>query len=205
MASYPKDRFDQLPEDLRRVGAHRGPKRKGRGWIGLAWAALATGVLVFGGLFTISTVFDIDLGLPIFAGPPTPTPTPTPIQTAEPVLDPTALDEAGVRADRSAKVSVLNGTATPGLQSTVAADLTGKGWLVANAIPAAQKDIPETIVYYSDPLNEDIARGVVAALGVGDIRLVSPETFPAATLTVVIGADFPGAAPLPEPTPEPTP
>lgn len=195
MASYPKDQFDQLPEDLMRVGAHRGPKGKGRGWLGLAWAALATVVLVLGGLFAINRIFGIDLGLPIFAAQETPTPTPTPTPTMEPVLDPAALDAAGARADRGLKVSVLNGTPTVGLQATVAADLTAKGWLVANAIPAAEKDIEETIVYYSDPLNEDVARGLVVALGTGVIRLVPPETFPGAPITVVIGADNPGAVP----------
>lgn len=195
MASYPKDRFDELPEDLKRVGAHRGPRQKGRGWIALAWAVLATAVLVFGGLFAISRIFGIDLGLPIFAVQQTPTPTPTAIPTMDPVLDPAALDDAGNRADRNLKVSVLNGTATAGLQSTVAADLTAKNWVVANAIPASANDIPETYVYYSDELNEDVARGVVVALGIGQIRLVAPETYPAAAITVVIGADFPGAAP----------
>jgi len=67
MASYPKDRFDQLPEDLQRIGAHRGPAKKGRGWIGFAWALLATGVLIFGGLFAIGKVLGIDLGISIFA------------------------------------------------------------------------------------------------------------------------------------------
>ena len=196
MASYPKDRFDQLPEDLKRVGAHREPKRKGRGWVGFAWAALATGILVFGGLFGISRFFDIDLGLPIFAGEETPTPTPTPTPTMEPILDPTVAEFAA----RGIKLVVLNGNATAGLQSTVAADLTAKGWVVASAIPASTKDVEETFVYYSDRLNEDAARGVAVALGVGRIRLVSPETYPGAAITVVIGADFPGATPIVQPT-----
>jgi hypothetical protein len=198
--AYPKDRFDDMPDDLKRVGAHRGPKRKGRGWIALAWALLATVVLVFGGLFTISRLFDIDLGLPIFASPATPTPTPTPTPTMDPILDPLAPDFAA----RGIKVIVLNGTATPGLQSTTAADLTAKGWVIASAVPAAAKDVEKTFVYYSDPVNEDAARGLVVALGLGDIRLVSPETFPGAPVTIVIGADFPGAAPL-APEPETTP
>jgi hypothetical protein len=200
MASYPKDRFDELPDDLTRVGAHRAPKRKGSAWIGFAWALLATGVLIFGGLFAISRVFDIDLGLPIFAQQSTPTPTPTPTPTMDPVLDPLAPEFVA----RGLKVIVLNGTMTSGLQTTVGADLTAKGWVVASAIPAGSRDVEETLVYYSDPANEDAARGIVVALGLGDIRLVPPETFPGAPITVVLGADFPGAAPL-APEPETTP
>jgi hypothetical protein len=69
MASYPKDRFDDLPEDLVRVGAHRAPRKKGGGWIGFAWAALATLVLTVGGLFVLSVIdpgvrFEIP-GLPV--------------------------------------------------------------------------------------------------------------------------------------------
>ena len=76
MAAYPKDRFDKLPDDLKRIGAHRGPKKKGGGWIGFAVALLATGLLVFGGLWGLSKFVGIDVGLPIFQAAPEPTPTP---------------------------------------------------------------------------------------------------------------------------------
>ena len=81
MAAHPKDRFDQLPEDLKRIGAHRGPKKKGGGWVGFAWALLATGVLIFGGLWGLSNIVGVDVGLPIFEPAPTPTPSPTPTPT----------------------------------------------------------------------------------------------------------------------------
>lgn len=190
MASYPKDRFDELPDDLQRVGAHRGPKRKGRGWVAFAWALLATGVIIFAGLFGLSRYLGDDLGLPFLAQPSTPTPTPTPTPTMDPILDPNAADFVA----RNITVSVLNGTPTPEVQTTVASALTALGWKVTGAVPAADKDIEETLVYYSDPLNEDAARGVAVALG-GDvgIRLVSADTFPAASLTVVIGSDYQAA------------
>ena len=115
MASYPKDRFDQLPEDLQRIGAHRGPAKKGRGWIGFAWALLATGVLIFGGLFAIGKVLGIDLGISIFAPAATPTPTPTPTPTMDPILDPTTIDQVA----RGIKIDVLNGTPIVDLENTV--------------------------------------------------------------------------------------
>lgn len=185
MANFPKDRFDDLPEDLARVGAHRAPQKKGRGWIGFAWALLATGVLVFAGLFGISKVFDIDLGLGLFPVAETPTPTPTPTPTAAPLTDPTTIDPA-----RQITVTVLNGTATVGLENTVGDALAASGWPVTAKATTATPDVAETSVYYSDPLNEDIARGVALALGVGGIRLVDPGTVSSAPITVVLGADY---------------
>jgi hypothetical protein len=192
MAAYPKDRFDQLPEDLKRIGAHRGPKKKGGGWIGFAWALLATGVLIFGGLWGLSKFVGMDVGLPIFQGPPTPTPTPSVTPTADPVLDPTTIDPA-----RKIQVTVLNGTATVGLENTVGDALAAVGWTVAARTNAGEKDVEKTVVYYSDAANEDVARGLVVSLGKGEIRLVGPEVFPGMPLTVVIGVDYPGAVPAP--------
>lgn len=195
MASYPKDRFDQLPADLARVGAHRAPRRRGRGWIGFAWAALATGVLVFGGLFGISRYFDIDLGIGLLPVAETPTPTPTPTPTMDP-LEPGALDPA-----RNITITVLNGTPLVGLQNTVGNELAALGWPVLTMATASADDVEKTYVYYSDPLNEDVARGLVVSLGKGDIRLVSPETFPGAPITIVLGAD--DESPDETPTPAP--
>jgi hypothetical protein len=189
MASYPKDRFDELPEDLKRVGAHRGPKKKGRGWIAFAWALLATGVLIFVGLYGLSKYVGIDVGLPIFqaeetTAPPTPSSTPT----MDPVLDPATIDPA-----RGIRTTILNGTASPGLQDTVGDALAGAGWAIDSRTNASQNDVEKTTVYYSDPLNEDVARGLVVAMGVGEIRLVSPDVYPGTPLTIVLGADYPGA------------
>lgn len=199
MASFPKDQFDRLPADLERVGAHRGPAARGRGWIGFAWAALATVVLVLGGLFALNRVLGVDFGLPFFAAPTTAAPTPAPTPTAEPVTDPTTIDPA-----RAIKIAILNGTPVSGLQGTIGASLSGAGWPVTSTLPSSDRDIETTYVYYSNPADEDIARGLVLALGFGDIRLVDPTVFPATTITIVLGLDTPGAAPV-EPAPETTP
>ncbi|CAN5571888.1 hypothetical protein BH10ACT7_BH10ACT7_31180 [soil metagenome] len=186
MASYPKDRFDELPEDLVRVGAHRTPKKKGRGWIAFAWAALATFALIFGGTFVMTRFFDIDMGLSIFEPPAAPTPTPTPTPTADPITDPSTIDPA-----RVLRIEVLNGTPIVGLQTTIADALRTEGWTIASALPSSAKDVNKTFVYYTDEADEDVARGLAIALGVGEIKLVSPETFPTAQITIVIGADYP--------------
>lgn len=194
MASYPKDQFDELPRDLERIGAHRGPKRRGRGWIAFAWAALATLVLIAGGLFGLNRFMGIDVGLPIFDAAPTATPTPTPTATMDPVTDPATIDPA-----RAIKITILNGTGTSGVQNTVGDQLAAAGWPVTTRTTAAET-VEDTFIYYSDPLNEDVARGVALALGIGEIRLVSPETFPSQPIVVAVGVDFLGPVPTEEPT-----
>jgi hypothetical protein len=184
MASYPKDRFDELPKDLDRIGAHRGPKRKGRGWIAFAWALLATGVLMFAGLFGVSRYLGIDVGIPLFEAPATPTPTPTPTPTMDPVTDPASIDPAlGI------KITVLNATGTPGVQNTAGDQLVASGWPVVSRINAAEP-LEDTFIYYSDAANEGIARGVAVALGVGEVRLVPAETFPGQPIVASLGSDF---------------
>jgi len=195
MAAAEQDRFDRVKDQPGRVGAHRGAKRRGRGWIAFAWAALATGALVFGGLFVLSRWLDVDFGLPVFAQP---TATPTPVETtADPVItDPTTIDPA-----RAITIVVLNGTPVAGLQTTVGDDLAAAGWPITSRATASDRAIDDTIVYYSNPADADIARGLVAALGVGEIREVAEGTFPGAKLTIVLGGDHPL---VPQPEPEPT-
>ena len=190
MASFPKDRFDNLPDDLVRVGAHRGPKKRGGGWIGFAWSALATLVLIVVGLFLLNRFIGLELSLPFLEPAATQTASPTPPPTATPVTDPATIDPA-----RQIKLDVVNGTTNVGLQQTVADQLTGLGWVVGSAIPADKKDVEKTYIYYGDPANEDVARGIAIALGTGDIRLIDPGSFPGAPVTVVLGADFPVPAP----------
>lgn len=186
MASFPKDRFDDLPQDLQRVGAHRSVPKGGRGWIAFAWAALASGVLVLAGLFAVAYVGNVDLGL--FPPKSTPTPTPTPTPTAEPITDP-----ATIAPERGISITILNGTGDAAIETDAVAKLAG--WPVGAVTAASTSDIETTTVYYSDPLNEDVARGVVLALGYGEIRLIEADQMPsAAPIVLVLGLD---AAALP--------
>ena len=113
----------------------------------------------------------------------------------DPILDPTTIDPA-----RAIRITVLNGTTTPGLQSTVGQELAAAGWPIGGTLNASSTDIEDTFVYYSDPLNEDVARGLVVALGEGDIRLVPVETFPGAPVTIVLGTSFRSAVATPAPS-----
>ena len=190
--AYPKDRFDELPDDLQRIGAHRAPARRGRGWIAFAWAALATLVLILGGIIGLRTFVGMEINIPFLSTTPAPEavvpPTQTP--TAEPVLDPSSIDPA-----RAITTSIYNGTTAAELQNTVGDALTAAGWTIDARARASTSDVAVTTVYYSDPANEDVARGLVVALGIGEISLVPAETFPGNPLNIVIGADYPGATP----------
>lgn len=180
MATYPKDRFDELPEDLARVGAHRAVRRPGRGWIGFGIAVAATLLLTGGGLLTLAAINDI----PIFGSPEpsaAPEPEPTEEPTAEPVVDP------------EVPITVLNGSPTAGLATVVGDALVAQGWNgaalgVGSRANAADRTVEETIVYYNDPELEGAARGLVLALGVGDVRI--SDVYETSPLTIVLGSDY---------------
>jgi len=178
---YPRDRFDDIPDDLQRVGAHRAPRPKGRGWIAVGWAALAVVVLVGAGIFGLSLVS----GSISFHGTPnsssgTPTPTPTPTPTIVPTVDP------------SLTVNVLNGTTTSGLGGKVGDTLTQACWKVGAVANADRQDLTQTIVYYSDPKNEAAALGVAQSLPGATVSLTQDFAGSGADLTVVVGSNYTG-------------
>ena len=181
---YPKDRFDAIPDDLQRVGAHRAPRPRGRGWIAFGWAALATVVLVALGIFGLSLVngnisFHAATGSPS-AVPTSHTPTPTPTPTIVPTVDP------------SLTVNVLNGTTRAGLARTVSDKLTAAGWKIGALANADTTDVAKTVVYYSDPKNQAAALGVAQSLPGATVQETQDYAASGADLTVVVGADFTG-------------
>ncbi|MBX9471722.1 LytR C-terminal domain-containing protein [Microcella sp.] len=193
MAEFAPDRFDEIPAELGRVGAHRAPRRRGRVVIAIAWAALASGVLVVAGLWGLSLITDrVTFEIPGFdTAEPMPTPTesasPTP-PSVEPITDP-ALAElpAGFT------ITILNGAGVDGLGATARDLLTAPGWPVGTVTSAGQDDLTETVVFYSDPALEGVALGMAVLLGTGDIEL--SDAFPGAPITITLGADFAELAP----------
>lgn len=190
MATRIRDRFDEIPDDLHRVGAHRAPAERGRKWIAVAWAALATVALVVVGLFTLS-LLNPDLDLPgqgSQAGVPgagTDDP-PAGAPQAEPMLDPTL------------PITVLNGTGAAGLAAEVGDALVAQGWDgaaqdVGSRVNADIDDVQTTVVFYNDPAHEGAARMLLENLGVGELRL--SNDYPASPVVVLIGADYTSAAP----------
>ncbi|MDO9590813.1 MAG: LytR C-terminal domain-containing protein [Microcella sp.] len=192
MAEFDPDRFDEIPAGLGRVGAHRAPRPKGGIAIAVAWAALASGVLVVAGLWALSLITDqVTFEIPGFdtAEPmPTPTDTPSPPPTVDPITDP-ALAElpAGFT------ITVLNGAGVDGLGDTARDLLATPGWPVGTVTSAGQDDLTETVVFYSDPALEGVALGMAVLLGVGETEL--SDAFPGAPITITLGTDFAAIAP----------
>ncbi|MFC6357038.1 LytR C-terminal domain-containing protein [Luethyella okanaganae] len=175
--SYPKDRFDDVPENIERVGAHRAPRRRGRGWIAFVWATVATIVLVGIGVVGLFVLND-RLSFGTSGGQSVPQQAESPTPTAPPTLDP------------SLTVTVLNGTTTAGIAGTVGDLLASQGWTVAARSNASTEDIVETLVYYADPAHEGAARGVAAALPGAGVTLSADFKDSGANLVVVVGSDY---------------
>ncbi|SFO02917.1 LytR C-terminal domain-containing protein [Mycetocola miduiensis] len=182
---FAKDRFDEVPADLKRVGAHRAPVPPGRGWSLFLWAALATLVLVTAGIVGLTLLGD-RLN---FADNSTPA-----ASASESVETPTAV----ATIDPDAMVTVLNGTETRGLATEAIEKLNEAGW-TQSITPgnASATDVETTTVYYADPSQEGAARGLAEGLGVGNIQMSTQFQIPAEEgeepimqLTVVLGSDF---------------
>ncbi len=183
MATYPSDQFDDLPTDLDRVGAHRGPKVKGRGWIGFGWAVLATVILIVAGLFVLQVLdgqISFNGSLPKTSNTPTSTPTPE----ITPITDPTTIKS------RHITITILNGTSVVGLQSKASKTLKAVKWKVTSTAVAATENFKKTVVYYSVSTDKDVALGVAEALGFKTVQLT--DAYQGAPITVVLGTDYKG-------------
>ena len=186
MANFRTDQFDNIPQNIDRVGAHRGPKVRGRGWLGFLWAILATAVLIVGGLYVLSLE---NKSLSFFgnvAAEPSATPTSSPTPEITPITDPASIKK------RKITLTVLNGTDITGEQTIVGKLLKGDGWKVTSEANASESNIKQTTVYYTNAENKDVAEGIQLALGTGTIQLTSTNVFPGAPITVVIGSDYTG-------------
>lgn len=180
---YPEDQFDSAPENLLRVGAHRAPRRRGRGWIGFGWAVLATAILVAIGVLGLNAIngnIQVPGGFFGSGSSRTPTASSTPTPTITPIVNP------------KLNVTVLNGTTVEGLATSVSDTLTADGWTVKSRTNASQSDIAQTTVYYSDAANKAAALGMVKSLSGTKATAVLTQAFveTGADLTVVVGSDY---------------
>ncbi len=189
MASFPRDQFDDVPDADGRVGAHRAPARRGRGWIGFAWAALATGILVLVGLFVLSRLdSSFQLNLPGgVGGTATASSSASAAPTQAPITDPKAVP-SDLAANLS--ISVLNGTSDDALDDKAGDAIKNAGWPDPARADSSSKSEKVTVVYYSDAQYEGVARGIAKLLGATQVQLT--DAFPGATITVVLGADYKG-------------
>ncbi len=115
-------------------------------------------------------------------GDPTATPTATPSPPPSTTPTPTQTGPA----DRTAPVTVLNGTRTSGLAGTAATTLRAAGWTVS--VGNGRSSTP-TSVFYATTDEQAAAQTLVSDLGVGVIEQSSRY---GSRLTVLLGTDYPG-------------
>jgi LytR cell envelope-related transcriptional attenuator len=171
--AYSRDRFDDVPDDLARVGAHRAPAPRGRGFVTFAWAALATGVLVGGGVLGLG-VIEQGVG-----------------STTDTAVASAAATAPAATVDPSAKVVILNATTTSGLAAGAASTAKADGWTVASTANADTQDVKLSTVYYGSKSAQGAALGLAKSLGIG--RTAQSDRFDVAgqeRLTVVLGKDY---------------
>lgn len=181
---FPTDRFDAIPADLERVGAHRAPRSRGAGWMWLLWCAVAVVIIVGAGWIYLrvldgnisfvhptssSTAADTDTG------------TPSPSSTPTPTVQPTVVADA--------QITVLNATDTNGLATTAVKRLSEAGWSNAGTANASAK-LATTTIYYSDPADEGIAKGVAQTITGAAVQLSNAYADSGDAVTVVLGSDF---------------
>lgn len=171
MATGPRDRFDDIPADLVRVGAHRAPRPANRGFVAFAWAALATGVLVGAGVLGLGV---IEKKVADVGSVPTASAA-APAATVDPNID----------------VVLLNATTTNGLAASAASTLGKDGWKAPTTANASSTDVKTTTVYYTTASQAGAAAGLAKSLGVTRTALSQQFAVPGqARLTVVLGADY---------------
>jgi hypothetical protein len=199
-SKYPKDRFDQIPRGLDRVGAHRAPARRGGGWITFWWALAATILLIAVGIVGLFVLNDrLNFAQP---GGPTATATPTAgaatpapsSPAAAPPSETVAPPAIAPTIDPGLVLTVLNGTPGTGVAAAVADALRTDGWDVADTGDADSEDVPTTTVYYSDPALEGAARGLLGSLASSSPRatltLSDAYAGSGSDITVVVGNDY---------------
>jgi len=178
---FAKDRFDTHTRAIDRVGAHRAPRKKGRGWIGFWWALGATALLIVVGvvgIFAINNKLDFSDFPGLSSAGSTPIATETAIPTAEATVDP------------ALTVNVLNGSANDGVAASVSDTLTAAGWVISTTGNANNDTEPSTVIYYADASQEGAARGIAASLPGSKIVVSSSFLDSGADLTVVVGNDY---------------
>lgn len=181
----PTDRFDDLPADHGRIGAHRAENPRIRGGLVLLWSAIAVVVLVTVGIF----------GSLVATGRITWDPTPEPTVSVAPTVAPVI--------DTSFSVIVLNATPQRGLAGSIRDTVIAAGWSSEAVIDgdAGSDDFPTTTVYYARAEDEAAARGLAGVIGGAEVRLdtsYQPTDDPATTdvdesttrqLVIVLGLD----------------
>ncbi|MBN6777363.1 LytR C-terminal domain-containing protein [Pseudoclavibacter alba] len=180
MSNYPKDRFDDLPVDLDRRGAHRAPRSRGAKLASFLWGLAAVAVLVIIGLVAMNIIDNIVSGRAGGEQPAatettgaTPTSTPTPTSAVDPNLS----------------LTVLNGTDIGRVAANFTATLEEKGWSVDVTDGADSSSYDTTTVYYPSDDTKAAAEQIISDIGGGE-AVMSSEIAGEGQIVVVIGYDL---------------
>ncbi|HEU5222339.1 MAG TPA: LytR C-terminal domain-containing protein [Candidatus Lumbricidophila sp.] len=166
----PHDRFDEIPADTPRVGAHRAPGSGSSGWrrAGLILlAGVVLGAVGIGGLLLYNNRFLV----------------------VDPGVSASSTTAPEVKIDPSLPVTVLNGTTIDGLGAQVAETLKAQHLQVTVAA-AANTATQHTVVFYASPSSEASARGVASLLGNVPIKLDPSIEARGMPLVVLLGGDY---------------
>ncbi|MFT4219827.1 MAG: LytR C-terminal domain-containing protein [Microbacterium sp.] len=173
--SFPRDRFDDVPERRGRIGAHRAENPRMRGGVVFLWAAAATIVLVAAGVFgTLVASGRIDLSPPAASATATPEP------------------EVTATVDTSYEVLVLNATPVEGLAGQLTDDIVAAGWKSSKVLAsgASSQDFRTTTVFYPAAEDEAAALGLAEVIGGAAVQEADDYVQDSKKqLTVVIGLD----------------
>lgn len=188
MPDFPPDRFDDLPLDASRVGAHRAPRSRAATWRLVGIGAAASVVLVVVGLVGLAAIDDrLELDIPVLTAPPVDD-TDAPAEPGEPAVEPIT-NAADANLPDTFTITILDGTGSVGRGPQAQSALDARGWPVGTVTQAAVADVEETVVYYTSADLEPVALGMVELLdGVADIELT--DAFPGAPITIVLGTDY---------------
>lgn len=181
MTNYPKDRFDDLPVDLDRRGAHRAPRTRASKIASWLWGLGAICVLVALGFIGMNIVDGIVNGPGQASSTPTATATE---QAAEETPTPTPSHDANL------VVTVNNGTGGSGVATAATTKLTAKGWN-AQVGDGDSTGHTTTVIAYGDPADEGAAMQIALDLGGGEPTL-APGQAPKGTIVVTVGEDVAG-------------
>lgn len=183
MSNYPKDRFDDLPVDLDRRGAHRAPRSRAAKLASFLWGLAAVAVLVIIGLVAMNIIDNVVSGR---AGGEQPAASET--NGATPSASPTPTSAV----DPNIGVTVLNGTDIGKVATNFSAKLKEKGWTIAATDGADSSNYKTTKVYYPNEGTKAAAEQIVADIGGGAAEM-SADIAGEGQIVVVIGYDLASA------------
>lgn len=173
--TFPRDRFDDVPNDPARVGAHRAQRPRLRWLVVLLWWLLAVAVLMGAGILAflaLSNTNALDL--------------PTPETSSQQPVE----EEAVIDTDYV--VLVLNGTPDAATAAAVRDAVLDAGWVEEKVaeLDADRTDFEETTVVYVEDGDAAAARGLAGELGIEQVEQHAEfADVSDGGLTVVVGLD----------------